>query len=186
MALNCTLVDIVSMFYTSVQGIYFYQVIFGTKFKFSENQSTLRLHNSYWAPSILLRSRHYGNGVLSKSKSNECATYFCKSAKLFLSVFVTYFLLFLKNAQCIWSYNRMQKYTSLKRPPHSSCHRAFISKKPLENTCKVTFEAIALGCRMCGPFWSVWCKMALAEVGVSLPKLCPVPVVLAPGTEAFF
>ena len=37
-----------------------YQVIFGTKFKFSENQSTLRFHYSYWAPSILLRSRHYG------------------------------------------------------------------------------------------------------------------------------
>ena len=52
--------------------------------------------------------------------------------------FVICFLVFLKNAQCIWSYNRMQKYTSLKRLPHSSCHRAFISKKPLENTCKVT------------------------------------------------
>ena len=23
--------------------------------------------------------------------------------------------------------------------------------------------------KMFGPFWSVWCKMALAEVGVSLP-----------------
>ena len=60
MALNCTLVDIDSMFYTSVQGTYFYQVIFGTKFKFSENQSTLRFHYSYRGPSILLRSRHYG------------------------------------------------------------------------------------------------------------------------------
>ena len=46
--------------YTSVQGTYFHQVIFGTKFKFSENQSTLRFHYPYWAPSILLRSRHYG------------------------------------------------------------------------------------------------------------------------------
>ena len=26
-----------------------------------------------------------------------------------------------------------------------------------------------LGCIMFGPFWSVWCKIALAEVGVSLP-----------------
>ena len=26
-----------------------------------------------------------------------------------------------------------------------------------------------LGCIMFGPFWSVWCKTALAEVGVSLP-----------------
>ena len=60
MALNCTLVDIDSMFYTSVQGTYFYQVIFGIKFKFSENQSTLRFHYPYRAPSILLRSRHYG------------------------------------------------------------------------------------------------------------------------------
>ena len=59
MALDCTLVDIDSMFYTSVQGTYFYQVIFGTKFKFSENQSTLWFHYSYWAPSIQLRSRHY-------------------------------------------------------------------------------------------------------------------------------
>ena len=48
MALNCTLVDIDSIFLTSVQGTYFYQVIFGTKFKFSENQSTLRFHYSYW------------------------------------------------------------------------------------------------------------------------------------------
>ena len=62
MALDCTLVDIDSMFYTSVQGTYFYQVIFGTKFKFSENQSTLRFHYSYRAPSILLRSRHYERG----------------------------------------------------------------------------------------------------------------------------
>ena len=61
MALNCTLVDVDSMFYTSVQGTYFYHVIFGTKFKFSENQSTLRFHYPYWAPSILLRSRHYGS-----------------------------------------------------------------------------------------------------------------------------
>ena len=26
-----------------------------------------------------------------------------------------------------------------------------------------------LGCIMFGPFWSVWCKTSLAEVGVSLP-----------------
>ena len=26
-----------------------------------------------------------------------------------------------------------------------------------------------LGCKLFGPFWSVWCKMALAEVGMSLP-----------------
>ena len=64
MVLNCTLVDIDSIFYTSVQGNYFYQVIFGTKFKFSENQSTLRFHYSYWAPSILLRSRHYALDVV--------------------------------------------------------------------------------------------------------------------------
>ena len=56
MALDCTLVDIDSIFHTSVQFTYFYQVIFGTKFKFSENQNTLRFHYSYWVPSILLRS----------------------------------------------------------------------------------------------------------------------------------
>ena len=27
--------------------------------------------------------------------------------------------------------------------------------------------------KMFGPFWSVWCKMALVEVGVSLPCPCP-------------
>ena len=56
MVLDCTLADIDSIFHTSVQGTYFYQVIFGTKFKFSENQNTLRFHYPYWAPSILLRS----------------------------------------------------------------------------------------------------------------------------------
>ena len=30
-------------------------------------------------------------------------------------------------------------------------------------------EPITLPFKMFGPFWSVWCKMALAEVGVSLP-----------------
>ena len=63
MALNCTLVDKDSMFYTSVQGTYFYQVIFGTKFKFSENQSTLRFHYPYWVPSILL-----SQGIMWKSR----------------------------------------------------------------------------------------------------------------------
>ena len=42
MALDCTLVDIDSIFHTSVQGTYFYQMIFGTKSKFSENQNTLK------------------------------------------------------------------------------------------------------------------------------------------------
>ena len=42
-----TLVDLGSIFYTSVQGTYFYQVIFGTKFKFSENQNSLRFHYTW-------------------------------------------------------------------------------------------------------------------------------------------
>jgi hypothetical protein len=41
MALDCTLVDIDSRFNTSVQGTYFYQVIFDTKSKFLENQAPL-------------------------------------------------------------------------------------------------------------------------------------------------
>ena len=74
MALNCTLVDIDSMLYTSVQDTYFYKVIFGTKFRFSENQSTLRFHYPYWAPSFLLRSRHYDldNNVVFKPSFDEC------------------------------------------------------------------------------------------------------------------
>ena len=35
--------------------------------------------------------------------------------------------------------------------------------------------------KMFGPFWSVWCKIALAEVGVSLPWWWLAPVLLAPG-----
>ena len=53
MALDCTLVDIDSMFHTSVQGTYFYQVIFGKKIKFSENQNTLRFHYPYWYQGIM-------------------------------------------------------------------------------------------------------------------------------------
>ena len=34
---------------------------------------------------------------------------------------------------------------------------------------KDQYQGITLPFKMFGPFWSVWCKMALAEVGVSLP-----------------
>ena len=96
MALNCTLVDIDSMFYTSVQGTYFYQVIFGTRFKFSENQSTLRFHYPYWAPSILLRSRHYGLLIIQSTyivpwfvqyftKSSSCGKLDIAANKVFFS-----------------------------------------------------------------------------------------------------
>ena len=34
---------------------------------------------------------------------------------------------------------------------------------------KKHFGSITLGTEMFYPFWSVWCKMALAEVGMSLP-----------------
>ena len=40
--------------------------------------------------------------------------------------------------------------------------------------------------KMFGPFWSVWCKMALAEVGVSLPWWCHTLVLLAPGYWRLF
>ena len=41
MALNCTLVDIDSIFYTSVQGNYFYQVIFGKNLNFQRTKAPL-------------------------------------------------------------------------------------------------------------------------------------------------
>ena len=47
MVLDYTLGDIDSIFLKSVQGTYFYKLIFGTKFIFSENQSTLRFHYLY-------------------------------------------------------------------------------------------------------------------------------------------
>ena len=31
------------------------------------------------------------------------------------------------------------------------------------------YNSCTLPIKMFGPFWSVWCKMALAEVGMSLP-----------------
>ena len=40
-----------------------------------------------------------------------------------------------------------------------------------------------LGCIMFGPFWSVWCKIALAEVGVSLLWWCLAPVLLGSGSR---
>ena len=40
--------------------------------------------------------------------------------------------------------------------------------------------------KMFGPFWSVWSKMALAEVGLSLSWWCPALVLLAPGYWSVF
>ena len=40
--------------------------------------------------------------------------------------------------------------------------------------------------KMFGPFWSVWSKTALAEVGVSLPWWCPTLVLPAPGYWSLF
>ena len=40
---------------------------------------------------------------------------------------------------------------------------------------------VTLPFKMFCPFWSVWCKMALAEVGMSLPWWCHAVVLLAPG-----
>ena len=45
---------------------------------------------------------------------------------------------------------------------------------------------ITLPVKMFGPFWSVRCKMALAEVGGSLPWCCPALVLLAPGYWSLF
>ena len=45
----------------------------------------------------------------------------------------------------------------------------------------ITSRIHTLGSIMFGTFGSVWCKTALAEVGVSLPWWCLAPVLLAPG-----
>ena len=47
-------------------------------------------------------------------------------------------------------------------------------------------RTITLPFKMFGPFWSVWCKMAQAEVGVSLPWWCLALVLLAPGYWRLF
>ena len=56
----CTLVNIGSIFYTSVQGTYFYQVIFGTKLEFFWEQKTplgftihTERHQFHWDQSIM-------------------------------------------------------------------------------------------------------------------------------------
>ena len=35
--------------------------------------------------------------------------------------------------------------------------------------CSSLYQFATLPVKMFGPFWSAWCKIALAEVGVSLP-----------------
>ena len=48
------------------------------------------------------------------------------------------------------------------------------------------FTVLTLPVKMFGPFWSVWCKTALAEVGMSLPWWCPALVLQAPGYWSLF
>jgi hypothetical protein len=48
------------------------------------------------------------------------------------------------------------------------------------------FYLCTLPFKMFWPFWSVWCKMALAEVGVSLPWWCHALVLLVPGYWSLF
>ena len=43
------------------------------------------------------------------------------------------------------------------------------------------YHAVTLPFKMCGPSWSVWCKIALAEVSVSLSWWYYALVLLAPG-----
>ena len=48
--------------------------------------------------------------------------------------------------------------------------RPFISQFCIESVyASAMIKCNTLPFKMFGPFWSVWCKMALAEVGVSLP-----------------
>ena len=80
---------------------YFYQVIFGTKFKFSENQSTLRFHYSYWAPSILLRSRRYDCTLFFFKNKKTLCCWACSSATTeFYSRYWQQFFCFLKRTTC--------------------------------------------------------------------------------------
>ena len=50
----------------------------------------------------------------------------------------------------------------------------------------ILFLLDTLPVKMFGPFWSVWYKTALAEVGVSLPWWCPTLILLAPGYWSLF
>ena len=47
-------------------------------------------------------------------------------------------------------------------------------------------KVYTLPVKMFGPFWSVWSKTDLAEVGVSLPWWCPTLVLPAPGSWDHF
>ena len=50
----CTFVDIGSIFYLSVQGTYFYQVIFGTKFEIFWEPKHPERHEFYWDQRIMI------------------------------------------------------------------------------------------------------------------------------------
>ena len=68
----------------------------------------------------------------------------------------------------------------------------FVSVSPLFvnirmwSVCVLLHFGSTLGCKMFGSFWSVWSKMALAEVGVSLPWWCHALVLLAPSYWSLF
>ena len=52
--------------------------------------------------------------------------------------------------------------------PMTSTHSYFVFSS-VHTTYGTILSVTTLGCIMFGPFWSVWCKIALAEVGMSLP-----------------
>ena len=62
----------------------------------------------------------------------------------------------------------------------------FRSAKQAKNIFKGVDFLCTLPVKMFGPFWSVWCKTALEEVGVSLPWWCPALVLLTPGYWSLF
>ena len=72
---------------------------FGARKEFLAERNLLRFHNIYWAPSILLRSKHYGIILLVKGSNNQFQmlnknlTKFNIHFPAFLSKFIKYSLI---------------------------------------------------------------------------------------------
>ena len=87
------------------------------------------------------------------------------------------FLQVIKVVRMSWSFVTFPKISEQRNTKNS------IPAKTKVLSLKITINCTmdTLGSIMFGTFWSVWCKTALAEVGVSLPLWCLAPVLLAPG-----
>ena len=74
----------------------------------------------------------------------------------------------------------------------SSIQNIFSALPSMPQHCQPTFfhhaqkEWVTVVCKIVHKFASVWCKTALGEVGVSLPRWCAALVLLAPGYWSLF